>query len=111
MVSSLLDAGQHIDDTPADLTIRLTIVDNGTEPARVDALAEQYGDQLQIRVLRPGENIGYGRVANLGLDGTIEPWVCVANPDTVFNLALWLGWLLLGNAGHKPVFLATTIGK
>ncbi|QJC21113.1 glycosyltransferase family 2 protein [Arcanobacterium buesumense] len=85
MVSSLLDAGQHIDDTPADLTIRLTIVDNGTEPARVDALAEQYGDQLQIRVLRPGENIGYGRAANLGLDGTIEPWVCVANPDTVFQ--------------------------
>ncbi len=85
MVFSLLKAGRQVDNASGDLGVSLTIVDNGTETERVDALAEQYRDQLQVRVLRPGENLGYGRAANLGLDDVAEPWVCVANPDTVFK--------------------------
>ncbi|MGJ9576852.1 glycosyltransferase family 2 protein [Actinotignum sp. GS-2025c] len=57
------------------------IVDNGSEHAEVDRVARAHG----ARVVRTGENIGYGRAANRGAQGFTGEWLAVANPDVVFT--------------------------
>ena len=57
--------------------VRLTIVDNGTEAAVVDEVADAYGAE----VVRPGANLGYGTAANLGARDGTEPWLVVVNTD------------------------------
>lgn len=59
----------------------LVIVDNGTEGERVDRLASSVG----ARVIRTGENLGYGKAANLGARGFAGDWILVANPDVEFT--------------------------
>lgn len=84
MVASLRYAGIRGADNRL-VKISLTIVDNGSDTERVDALVGEYATEFSARVIRPGRNLGYGRAANLGLRDISEPWVCVANPDTVFQ--------------------------
>lgn len=84
MIESLCHAGDGTGDV-AGVAVRLTIVDNGEDPQRVDRLACEYAERLGVRVIRTGENVGYGRAANVGLEDATEPWVCVTNPDTVFH--------------------------
>lgn len=57
--------------------VRLTIVDNGSDPSVVDEVVAAHGAEL----VRPGANLGYGTGANLGARGGTEPWLVVANPD------------------------------
>ncbi len=59
----------------------LVIVDNGSDPTIVDDVARRFGAQ----VIRTGENLGYGRAANLGLAETTSEWGVVVNPDVVFD--------------------------
>ncbi|WP_225753663.1 glycosyltransferase family 2 protein [Actinotalea sp. Marseille-Q4924] len=61
--------------------VRLVVVDNGTDPTVVDEVARDHGAQ----VLRTGENLGYGRAANLAAADGDEPWLVVANPDVVWH--------------------------
>lgn len=62
-------------------SVRLVLVDNGTDPTIVDEVARDHGAE----VLRTGENLGYGRAANLAAAGAAEPWLVVANPDVVWH--------------------------
>lgn len=59
------------------LDYELVIVDNGTETTVVDAVAASCG----ARVVRTGENLGYGRAANLGARDFQGEWILIANPD------------------------------
>ncbi len=59
----------------------LVIVDNGSDPIIVDDVARRFGAQ----VIRTGENLGYGRAANLGLAQATSEWGVVVNPDVVFD--------------------------
>lgn len=59
----------------------LVIVDNGTEAEHVDHLAGAVG----ARVIRTGENLGYGRAANRGAKGFAGDWILVVNPDVEFT--------------------------
>jgi N-acetylglucosaminyl-diphospho-decaprenol L-rhamnosyltransferase len=61
--------------------VRLVLVDNGTDPTVVDAVARDHGAE----VVRSGANLGYGRAANLAASGADEPWLVVANPDVVWH--------------------------
>ena len=58
----------------------LVVVNNGAESDIVSQL-ENDG----ATVLRPGANLGYGRAANLGLEGATGTWGMVVNPDVVFT--------------------------
>lgn len=62
-------------------TVRLVLVDNGTDPTIVDEVARGHGAE----VLRTGENLGYGCAANRAAAGAAEPWLVVANPDVVWH--------------------------
>lgn len=62
-------------------TVRLVVVDNGSDPTVVDAIAAEHGAE----VVRTGENLGYGRAANRAAAGAAEPWLVVANPDVVWH--------------------------
>lgn len=59
----------------------LVIVDNGSDPTIVDAVAHSSGAQ----VLRTGANLGYGGAANLGSRDFQGEWILVVNPDVQFG--------------------------
>jgi N-acetylglucosaminyl-diphospho-decaprenol L-rhamnosyltransferase len=61
--------------------VDLVLVDNGTEHTVARAVAASYG----ARVVVTGENLGYGRAANLGAVGAASAWLVVANPDVVWE--------------------------
>lgn len=60
---------------------RIIVVDNGSTDGS-DAPAEGRAD---VRVLRPGRNLGYARAANLGTAASTAPIVGVFNPDIVVD--------------------------
>ena len=61
--------------------VHLVLVDNGSTDDRPDRVAAAHGG----RVIRAGENLGYGRAANRGAEGASEPWIVVVNPDIVWE--------------------------
>ncbi|HEY8718291.1 glycosyltransferase family 2 protein [Pengzhenrongella sp.] len=79
--------GPELDDFAASLAtattkpFELVLVDNGTRDQTPETVAAAHG----ARVLRTGENLGYGRAANIGARGADQPWLLVANPDIVWS--------------------------
>ncbi|GIG36105.1 glycosyltransferase family 2 protein [Cellulomonas pakistanensis] len=61
--------------------VELVLVDNGTDPEVADRVAAEAGG----RVVRTGENLGYGGGANAGARGATQPFLVVANPDVVWE--------------------------
>lgn len=55
----------------------LVIVNNGKQP-----ISEQYKHIPNIRVLEPGENLGWERGLALGVKNTKAPFLCFQNDDT-----------------------------
>lgn len=58
----------------------LVMVDNSGFNEDAFALARRHGGQY----ICPGDNLGYGRAANLGAAGFTGRWLFVVNPDVVF---------------------------
>lgn len=79
--------GPELDDFAASLAaatrrpVELVLVENGSDAA----VAREVGARHGARVLVTGENLGYGRAANLGASGGTTPWLVVANPDIVWG--------------------------
>lgn len=61
--------------------VELVVVDNGSEAEVADRVAAEAGG----RVVRTGENLGYGGGANAGARGADQPFLVVANPDVVWE--------------------------
>jgi N-acetylglucosaminyl-diphospho-decaprenol L-rhamnosyltransferase len=87
VVSIVFHPGDELADftrslaTATTADVELVLVDNGTDGAVADRLAAEAGG----RVLRTGENLGYGGGANAGARGAAQPWLVVANPDVVWE--------------------------
>lgn len=88
VVTVAYNAGEELERMLASLDgacpgLRYTvdIVDNGTETAVVNRVAADWG----ARVLRPGENLGYGTAADLALLDSGADWFLLVNPDTIFT--------------------------
>lgn len=79
--------GPELDDFAASLRtataepLELVLVDNGSHGDAPETVAARHGG----RVIRAGENLGYGRAANTGAKGAEQPWLLVANPDIVWE--------------------------
>jgi N-acetylglucosaminyl-diphospho-decaprenol L-rhamnosyltransferase len=58
----------------------VVVVDNGSSDGSAAAVRSA---RPEVRVLTPGENVGYARAANLGIAATAAPVVVVCNPDLV----------------------------
>jgi GT2 family glycosyltransferase len=65
----------------APFTFNFTVVDNGSE----DGSREFLQAHPEINYLPMGENIGYGRAINRGVEATAGKYVCVTNTDVVLN--------------------------
>ena len=80
-------AGPELDDFAASLRtatiqpVELVLVDNTPGDPRAAAVAARHGG----RVILAGENLGYGRAANVGAAGATQPWLLVVNPDIVWH--------------------------
>jgi N-acetylglucosaminyl-diphospho-decaprenol L-rhamnosyltransferase len=87
VVSIVFHPGDELADFTRSLAratsapVDLVLVDNGTDGAVTDRVAAEAG----ARVLRTGENLGYGGGANAGARGATGPWLVVANPDVVWR--------------------------
>lgn len=67
--------------TASTAAVELVIVDNGSDADVTDRVAARAG----ARVLRSGDNLGYGGGANLGAAGAEQDWLVVANPDVIWQ--------------------------
>jgi len=65
-------------DTSANAPPDVVVVDNGSSDGSDDRSEQELG----VRVIRPGRNLGYARAANLGIAATRAQVVAVCNPDT-----------------------------
>lgn len=66
----------------------VVLADNGSPADPLDADVARAARRPEVRLVRTGGNIGYGRAANLGalLDAEDRPqWIAVVNPDLVFH--------------------------
>jgi N-acetylglucosaminyl-diphospho-decaprenol L-rhamnosyltransferase len=61
--------------------VDVVIVDNGS----TDGAPELAARRPDVRLLDSGENLGYGRAANLGLRASDAEWTLIANPDVVLH--------------------------
>ena len=61
--------------------VPLTVVDN----ASTDGTVEYATQHEAIRLIHSGGNLGYGRAANIGVRGSSEEWIIIANPDMSFR--------------------------
>lgn len=78
------DELQSFVDSLAEATsypYEVVICDNGEESHVVDDVAQQCG----ARVIRSGENLGYGKAINTGVEGYTGDWFVIANPDVSFK--------------------------
>ncbi|MBL7496856.1 glycosyltransferase family 2 protein [Frankia sp. CNm7] len=72
-------------DTLAKATSRtyeVVVVDNSPE---LDAATASAAERPEVRLVRPGRNLGYGAAANRGAAGARGTWVVVANADISFT--------------------------
>lgn len=68
-------------ETATVAPVHLVLVDNGSGDDRPERVAREHGG----RVVRTGQNLGYGGAANVGAADADEPWVVVVNPDIVWE--------------------------
>jgi len=63
--------------------VQVVLADNGS----VDGAPERAAQRAEVRLLRIGENVGYGTAANRGIAelGPEVGWVVVANPDVEWH--------------------------
>jgi len=61
--------------------IAVTVVDNGSTDGTVDYVRSV----PELTLAQPGRNVGYGGGANVGVAGSSEPWVVIANSDLTFT--------------------------
>ena len=71
-------------------SIRLILVDNGSEPLTHEMLDRfRAGSQTPVEILRNPVNLGFIKAVNQGIRAARAPWVCLLNNDTVVTS----GWL------------------
>jgi N-acetylglucosaminyl-diphospho-decaprenol L-rhamnosyltransferase len=87
VISIVFHPGDELTDftrslaTATSAPVELVLVDNGTDGTVADRVAAAAGG----RVLRTGQNLGYGGGANAGARGADQDWLVVANPDVVWE--------------------------
>ena len=71
------------------------VVDNGSTDGSPDMVREEFG---WVRLVQPGENLGYGAAVNLVAAQTDTPWIAAANADVVAQRSALAALL---RAGHR----------
>ncbi len=75
-LQTFLDSLQAATTHPVDIVL----ADNGSTDGSVQAASHRDG----VRIVETGDNLGYGRAANLGVHASTAEFVVVANPDIIW---------------------------
>ena len=78
VIGSFLDSLAKATTRPYEVVM----VDNSPV---MDAGTRAAADRPEVRLLRPGRNLGYGSAANRGAAGSSAPWLVIANADISFS--------------------------
>ena len=65
----------------SEIEVDVVVVDNASEDRSIDSLP----DDSRVTVIQTGENLGFGRGANAGLEKAVGEYVAVMNPDIVVH--------------------------
>jgi N-acetylglucosaminyl-diphospho-decaprenol L-rhamnosyltransferase len=63
----------------APYTVEVIVVDSSSSDGSVELVRDQYP---QVRLLPQGENLGFSRCNNIGLEAAVGRYVMLLNPDT-----------------------------
>lgn len=88
----LKDCLKSIYDETKDTEFEVVISDNGSEDDSVKWVQENYP---QARIVENGENLGFGKGNNRGIEAARGDYVLILNPDTVIldrALDKWVAW-------------------
>ncbi len=66
--------------TPPDVPLQIVVVDNASRDGSAALVREQYPD---VRLIEPGDNLGFAKANNLGIRATTSELVLLLNSDTV----------------------------
>ncbi len=69
-------------DLTRDLDFEVIVIDNASSDGSADDVAAQFP---QVRLLALGENIGFGRANNAGIEIARGRNILLLNPDTLLN--------------------------
>src|SRR6266511_3660368 len=67
------------DEVRGDLRLEITVVDNASHDGSASVAQEYEG----VRVIETGQNLGYGRANDLGLNAAKGSHLLLLNPDTI----------------------------
>jgi N-acetylglucosaminyl-diphospho-decaprenol L-rhamnosyltransferase len=87
VVAVTFSSGESLDafllslDKASARPLDIVIADNGS----TDDAPERASRRPDVRLLRTGGNLGYGKAANLGVQATSSDWVVIANPDVIWT--------------------------
>jgi N-acetylglucosaminyl-diphospho-decaprenol L-rhamnosyltransferase len=76
-LDSFLDTVEKATAQPYEVVL----ADNGS----TDGAPERAAARPNVRLVRTGSNLGYGKAANVGAAATTAPFVLIANPDVTFE--------------------------
>jgi len=77
----------------------LVLVDNASSDGSPEQIAQRFPE---VRMLRLGSNVGFGRAVNLGVEAICAEWVALLNNDAIAD-AEWLAELALAAASAADV--------
>lgn len=76
---AILECIESIYDQSFEDSVEIIVVDNGSNDGSIDAITKRWSE---IRVMRNGQNLGFGKAANIGIKNTTFNNILLANPDT-----------------------------
>lgn len=89
---------------------RVIVIDNGNPPDDAAWIARFAARRLDVTVIRPGENLGFGRAANLGAGAAgSADWLAFVNPDAVVKRGAVSALLAAASGALRPVLVGGRI--
>lgn len=89
---------------------RLILVDNGNPPEDTAWIARFAGRRSDMTVIRPGENLGFGRGANLGARSAGgADWLVFVNPDAMIQRGAVIRLVSASENAPRPVLVGGRI--
>ena len=69
-------------DTTTRTPFRLVVLDNASSDGSADAIAETFGTDPRVELIRSGENLGFARANNVVAEAADTDYLLLLNPDT-----------------------------
>ena len=78
-------------DTTVQTPFRLVVLDNASSDGSADAIAEVFGGDPQVKLIRSDENLGFARANNVVAETADTEYLLLLNPDTECHVTNGVG--------------------